>query len=55
MASKRTPASGGHEIYNFDRPFLGYHYYAVRSIIKCQKRSGRMTEVVKHYLVEISE
>ena len=25
--SARTPAQGGHEIYNFGRPFLGHHYY----------------------------
>ena len=23
----RNPWPGGHEIYNFGRPFLGYHYY----------------------------
>ena len=23
----RTPAPGGHEIYNLGRPFLGHHYY----------------------------
>ena len=25
----RTPAPGGHEIYNFGRPFLGHHYNAL--------------------------
>ena len=22
----KNPCSGGHEIYNFDRPFLGHHF-----------------------------
>ena len=25
--SGRIPAQGGHESYNFGRPFLGHHYY----------------------------
>ena len=25
--SHKKPCRRGHEIYNFDRPFLGHHYY----------------------------
>ena len=24
---RKNPCPGGHEIYNFGRPFLGHHYY----------------------------
>ena len=24
---QKNPCPGGHEIYNFGRPFLGHHYY----------------------------
>ena len=26
-AYHQNPSPGGHEIYNFDRPFLGHHYF----------------------------
>ena len=25
----KNPCPGGHEIYNFGRPFLGHHYYTL--------------------------
>ena len=25
----KNPCPGGYEIYNFGRPFLGYHYYTL--------------------------
>ena len=27
MPQHKNPCLGGHEIYNFGRPFLGHHYY----------------------------
>ena len=27
----KNPCPGGHEIYNFARPLLGYHYYTLLS------------------------
>ena len=29
MPSTKTSGPGGHEIYNFGRPFLGHHYYTL--------------------------
>ena len=30
MPLHKYPCPGGNEIYNFGRPFLGYHYYRLR-------------------------
>ena len=29
MPLHKNPCPGGHEIYNFGRPFLGLHYYTL--------------------------
>ena len=31
----KNPCPGGHEIYNFGRPFLGYHYYILGLSDQC--------------------
>ena len=40
----RTPNIAGHEIYNFDRPFLGHHNYKLNlsdSCLSVDKKRGR--------------
>ena len=31
----KNPCPGGHEIYNFGRPFLGHHYYILGLSDQC--------------------
>ena len=33
--SKKNPAPRGHEVYNFDKPFFGHHYYTLNLSESC--------------------
>ena len=33
----KKPCHGGHEIYNFGRPFLGHHYYTLSLYGPCPR------------------
>ena len=44
MPKNKNPCPGGHEIHNFDRPFLGHYYYILNLCEPCprvEKMIGR--------------
>ena len=42
----KNPCPGGHEIYNFGRPFLGHHYYILGLSYLCL---GVEKKIFKNY------
>ena len=37
MPKNKNPCPGGHEIHNFDRPFLGHYYYILNLCEPCPR------------------
>ena len=49
MTSTRTPTPGGHEIYNFGRPFLGHHYYILSLSDLCLGVDKNIFKEIMHF------
>ena len=45
----RTLALGGHEIYNFGRPFLGHHYYTLSLSDLCLGVEKTIVKEIMHF------
>ena len=46
----KNPCPGGHEIYNFGRPFLCHHYYIIIYLV-CLSDSGDLKNNDYMYLI----
>ena len=45
----RTPANGGHEIYNFGRPFYGNHCYALNLSKSWARVEKKLFKEILHF------
>ena len=48
-ALAQEPLPGGHEIYNFGRPFLGHHYYKLSMSDLCLRVEKKTFEEILHF------
>ena len=49
MPQHKNPYPGGHEIYNFGRPFLGHHYYIFSLSDLCLGAKERNSKGIMHF------
>ena len=49
MPYYKTPCPGGHEIYNFSRPFLGHHYFIVSFSDICLGIEKKIFKELMHF------
>ena len=47
--TQKDTSPSGHEIYNFGRPFLGYHYYILNLSVPCSRDEKREREEILHF------
>ena len=45
----KNPYPGGHEIYNFGRPFLGHHYYILGLSDLCLGVEKKIFKEIMHF------
>ena len=45
----KNPCPRGHEIYNFDRPFLGHHYYILGLSDLCLGVEKKIFKEIMHF------
>ena len=49
MPQHKNPCLGGHEIYNFGRPFLGHHYYILSLFDVCLGEEKKIFKEIMHF------
>ena len=49
MPWHKNPCPGGHEIYNFGRPFLGLHYYILSLSDLCLGVEKKIFKGIMHF------
>ena len=45
----KNPCTGGHEIYNFGRPFLDHHYYILSLFDLCLGVEKKIFKEIMHF------